>query len=127
MENFTKDTLFNDLPQQIKQKIMNIRNLGHPLTKTSFPTVRGFDHMAIPSSKSLNENFVKMIEAIPSKGAIEAIDATESLKSEFTEFTEFVNTYKNSINETDFISEMEKVIGLMESKYEKIARKFNIY
>lgn len=125
MEGFTKGTLFNDLPAIIKQKIINIRNLSFPSSKpTSYPPIKSFGHIAIPSSKSLSNTFLRMAES-PSALDRET-DATDCLRKEIAEFTEFVNCYRMEINETDFVGEFEKTIGLMESKYEKLTRDLDI-
>lgn len=125
MNGFTKDTLFNDLPQAVKQKIINIRNLSFPSSKlsSSIP-LKDFDHITVPSSKNLSSTFVRMATSFPSikKG----FDATESLKKEVDEFVEFVRLYRMETNDIDFVAELDKTIGLMENKYEKILRELNM-
>lgn len=124
MENFSKDTLFNDLPQNIKQKIMSIRKLGSEIPKQyTFAPLPNFDYIVVPSTKQLGKDFMR----IASTKLDKEIDVTESLKKKADEFNEFVNTYKTEINETDFISEMEKTIGLMENKFERMCRKTDLY
>ncbi|ELA42292.1 uncharacterized protein VICG_00692 [Vittaforma corneae ATCC 50505] len=131
METFSKDTLFNDLPQSIKQKIVNIRNLSiqyRSIPQTVYASgVKGdsselafFEHVSVPSSKSLCDTFLRMAQAIEK---LESVDATCDLKKELAEFSEFVNFYRLETNNIDFIGELEKTIGMMESKFEKIKEK----
>lgn len=131
METFSKDTLFNDLPQYIKQKIVSIRNLSiqhrsvpqadyTPGFKEGSSELAFFDHISVPSSKSLYDTFLRMAQVIEK---LETFDATNSLKEKLAEFSEFVGFYKLEVNNTDFIGELEKTIGMMESKFEKIKEK----
>lgn len=117
---FSKDTLFNDLPAHIKQRIINIRNLSiaHKSSQVPLPTtsVAIFDHISIPSSQ-LYDVFVKMVQAIEKP---KSFDATQNLKKECSEFADFVGFYRLETNNTDFIGEFEKTISVMENKYEKL-------
>jgi len=118
---FSKDTLFNDLPPKIKQKIINTRNLSmaHRSSPQALPITQSlalFDHIAVPSS-SLYDVFVRMAQAMEKP---ESLDATENLKKELADFMQFIGFYKLEANNTDFIGELEKTIGMLESKYEKL-------
>lgn len=124
MDFFSKDTLFNDLPQQIKQKIINLRNLSIQSKKVTSIPLKEFGHIAVPSSKGLCDNFLKMAKALEK---LQNFDATENLKKEFQEFEEFVNLYRMEVNNTDFIAEMERTIGMMEDKFNKLAKELNLY
>lgn len=125
MNGFTKDTLFNDLPQAVKQKIISIRNLSFPSGKlTSSASLKDFDHIAVPSSKNLSSTFLRMATSFPSIG--KGFDATESLRKEVDEFSEFVGLYRMETNDIDFIVELDKTIGLMESRYEKLLKGLNM-
>lgn len=125
MDFFSKDTLFNDLPQNIKQRIINIRNVslqhrglpGGSRAAGSPTELTLFDHISVPSSASLCETFLRMAQAIEK---IENVDATENLKKEARSFSEFVGFYRLETNNTDFIGELEKTIGMMENKFERL-------
>lgn len=122
MESFSKDTLFNDLPQIIKQKIINIRNLSiqHksiPLSSSNTTDLSFFEHISVPSSKNLCDTFLRMANSIPN---LENFDASANLKREIAEFSEFVAFYRLETNNTDFIGELEKTIGMMEDKFIKL-------
>lgn len=129
MEFFSKDTLFNNLPQIVKQKIVNIRNLSlqhrNPLyipeTDANISDCGGFEHIFVPSSKKLYDTFLKMAKVIQK---LESYDVTNNLRAEALEFIEFVKNYKMEINNTDFIAELEKTIGMMESKFEHLKNEF---
>lgn len=123
MEFFSKDTLFNDLPQNIKQKIINIRNMSVHPKKISLVSFKEFSHTTVPSSKGLIDDFLKMGKAYKK---LENFDATEGLKKELEEFEEFVNFYRMEVNNKDFVSEMEKTVGMMEDKFEKLNKDFNL-
>lgn len=125
MNGFTKDTLFNDLPQAVKQKIITIRNLSFPSVKLTEPApIKNFDHIAVPSSCRLSSTFLKMAKSFPS--ITKGFDATESLRKEVGEFMEFVNLHRMETNDIDFVAELDKTIGLMESKYEKLLKELNM-
>lgn len=122
MESFSKDTLFNDLPQIIKQKIINIRNLSiqHksiPLSSSNTTDLSFFEHISVPSSKNLCDTFLRMANSISN---LENFDASANLKREIAEFSEFVAFYRLETNNTDFIGELEKTIGMMEDKFIKL-------
>lgn len=129
MEFFSKDTLFNNLPQSVKQKIINIRNLSlqhrNPLyipgSDSGVSDCGFFEHISVPSSKKLYDAFLKMAKAIQK---LDNYDATDNLHTEALEFIEFVKNYKMEINNTDFIAEFEKTIGMMESKFESLKNDF---
>ncbi|KAM0680760.1 hypothetical protein GINT2_001033 [Glugoides intestinalis] len=120
---FTKDTLFNELPQTIKHKIMNIRSLSmqHKHTPThkedNSAVLNFFEHVSVPSSKSLHNKCLEIAKALEK---MEDFDATDALKKEVTEFSEFVSFYRMEINNIDFLAELEKTIGLMENSFEKL-------
>ena len=124
MDFFSNDTLFNDLPQNVKQKIINIRNLSVQSKKVAPMPFKEFGHLSVPSSKGLFENFLKMAKVYEK---LENFDVTTNLKKEFAEFEEFVNFYRMEVNNTDFICEMEKIIGMMEDRFEKLTKELNLY
>lgn len=124
MNGFTKDTLFNDLPQVVKQKIINIRNLSFPPGRLTVPVpIKDFDHIAVPASSRLSSTFLRMVKGFPS--IAKGVDATESLRREVGEFTELVNLHRMETNDIDFVAELDKTIGLMENRYEKLQRELN--
>lgn len=123
MDSFSKDTLFNDLPQSIKQKIINIRSLGVYKPGVCLEPMVEFEHVPMPSSTALFDTFIKMARAFEH---LDNFDATDSLRQEIAEFIEFVNIYKAQTNNVDFISELEKTIGVMEDKFNKICAELGI-
>lgn len=125
MEEFSKDTLFNDLPQVVKQKIINLRNLSFPQNRTtnSIP-LKKFGHVSIPSTDNLVETFLEMVSG--SSNLAKGFDATESFKTKAAEFSEFVNLYRMAVDEVDFVAEIDKTIGLMQNKYEKLVKELNL-
>lgn len=120
---FTKDTLFNELPQTIKQKIMNIRSLSmqykhtHTHKEDNSAALAFFEHISVPSSRSLHNTCLEIAKAFEK---MEDFDATDALKKDVSEFSEFVSLYRMEINNIDFIAELEKTIGLMENDFEKL-------
>lgn len=85
--------------------------------------ISNFSHITVPTSRNLSDSFLRMATYQNSA----PVDATNALRSECKEFEDFAKIYKESINEEDFISEMDKTIGMMQSKFEKISKRLNLW
>ncbi|KAI5173821.1 hypothetical protein PAEPH01_2045 [Pancytospora epiphaga] len=113
-----QDTPFNDLPQSLKQKIIHIRNLSTPQQTQTVPIpLKGPGEYPIPSAKYLHETALKLLASIQN---LRPTNVEASFKQELAEFKRFVEAYRTSINETDFIAEMDKMIQLLESRFKKL-------
>lgn len=113
-----KETLFNDLPQNIKQKIISVRNLGtfQPIGAAPVP-LKEFGSICIPSARGLHSTFLQICEMAKN---LKPSNVEESLRSEIAEFKRFVDAYKLSINDRDFVGEFDKTIQMMECRFRNI-------
>ncbi|KAI5151813.1 hypothetical protein ENBRE01_2404 [Enteropsectra breve] len=115
-------TRFNDLPHNIKQKIINIRN------KSNFKDLEIGTHqikdtgsMSVPSSKDISDKLAGICAVLNSTN--ERIDVSESLRKEIKELKEFVEAYNANINNKDVFGEIAGMIDMFEQRYKELARK----
>lgn len=116
--SITKDTLFNDLPQHVKQKIINIRTLGSLNRSESLPTpIKEYSHTSIPSVKNINDVFVDLCKCAQN---LKNFNCTQSLKDELNKFCLFSDLYRANLEEKDFVAEFEKTISMLESRFDAL-------
>lgn len=48
------------------------------------------------------------------------VNVEDKLKEEIAEFKGFMDAYKLSVNQKDFVSEIDKMVQLMECRFKKI-------
>jgi hypothetical protein len=113
-----QDAPFNDLPQTVKQKIINIRNLSAFQPSQAIPVpLRSPGNITVPSARYLHETALKVLSSIH---RLKPTNVETSFKEEVAGFRRFVEVYRASVNETDFVAEMDKMIQLLESRSKKL-------
>jgi len=121
MDSFSRETLFTDLPGDIKQKIVNIRNLSTKEDLVYHPVaLKEFTSIPVPSSVGIYNEFLGLYRKIEKIGPY---NAERQLEKELEELETFVKIYKNSIEEKDFMREMETTIRVLEAKYHMLNKK----
>ena len=121
MSIITKETPFNELPPNIKHKIINIRNAAsNKLQLGSFPHLRNFSSLSVPSSSSLYEDFLRVHQS--SHQLVES-NVEEHLRHELAEFQKLASAWNDSINEKDFVAELERTTALLESRLDQIRKR----
>lgn len=111
----TKDTLFNDLPRDIKQKIINIRNMGNmQFSALAQQPINELSHIIIPSEKQIRATFLELCEASQN---MQPVNAEAKLEEELAKFKKFSETYRSTLDSRNFIAELDKTVQLMEAKY----------
>lgn len=114
----SRETLFNDLPQGIKQKIINIRNIASLQPAKSSPApLKDLGNSSIPSCQPLRKTFMALCEASQS---LKPTNVEAALAAEVTELKAFIEAYKSSIECRDFVGEFEKTIQQLEARYKKL-------
>ncbi|KAI4291067.1 hypothetical protein PAPHI01_0367 [Pancytospora philotis] len=114
------DTMFTDLPQDIKQKIIKIRNLASGQTVQATPVpLKSFMTIAVPSTNKTYDNFLRLCEA--SKN-LKPTNVDSAFRAQLNEFKTYVELYKASAGEKDFIGEMDKTVQLLEMRYAKLRK-----
>ncbi|EED44077.1 hypothetical protein EBI_25987 [Enterocytozoon bieneusi H348] len=119
----SKETLFNDLPPELKKKLIELRNLSQ--NKFTFPKthpLKKIDHISIPSCNKLYDQFceiVKLTNCLSGKNSIE-----DNYNQSVKDFSQFANHYKNNINNLNIVDEFEKTIALFDEKYQELSKKY---
>lgn len=114
----TRETLFNDLPPEVKQRIINIRNMGAMQTQgTVAAPLRDLGNVSPPSVNDLHGEFLRLCSATRS---LRDTNINASLQDAVTEFREFVETYRGCAGDRDFVGEMDKTVQLLEARLRKL-------
>lgn len=114
----SRETQFNDLPPEIKQRIINIRNMGAMQIQSTTPVpLRDLGYVSPPSVQDLHSEFLALCSA--TRG-LRNTDVSASLQDAITELNEFVEAYKGCAGERDFVGEMDKTIQLLEARFKKL-------
>ena len=117
----TKETLFDELPTEVKQRIINIRSLGNMnFGSASLGSVRDVKSVVVPSSAPLCE---QVAELYNTARQLEQTNATDSLRKEFHSMVQLAEAYRGAVHEKDFIGEMDRVVSALEARYRKLSKK----
>lgn len=132
---YSKDTLFNDLPSDLKKKLVDLRNLSQ-LNYTFPKTHPLLDHgyTSIPSSEKYQEQFYELVGILRDIQNNTSTNNTNSNNKLSTEdhfaqesdyLMKFMNIYKNNQGNHSIVDEYEKTISMMDEKYREISAKHN--
>lgn len=114
------DTMFSDLPQDVKQKIIKIRSMASaPVSHSAAVPLKKFEAIAVPSSKPLYQDFLKLCEATKN---LRQTNVEDALRTQVEEFRRFVEAYKMAAGETDFVGELDRTIQALETRCSKLRK-----
>lgn len=135
IEPVTKETRFNELPQQIKQKMLNIYRSSHQqylsmemLKPTKFNLL--YSQTQDLQTRNLQKNFSLVVESAERlkrmwNGSKEDVDfryVHESLKKSLEEFKEETMLYKKNEGNTEFLDEITTTYMMLKNKLESLTR-----
>ncbi|EEQ81716.1 hypothetical protein NCER_101745 [Vairimorpha ceranae BRL01] len=127
-----KDTRFVDLPQNVKQKLINIHRLSHQVYITP-------EKMSIPSStelytqiinlqtsslqKNLNSisNNFNILKELPGKVDMSYVEA--QLRDNIANLKNEVKTYKEIDRNVDFCGVLETTFKILNKRYDAVNKK----
>lgn len=119
------ETLFNDLPEEIKKSLVELRNLSqkkytfgmsHPLKNTC-------ENITVPDCTKLHDEFSNYVSIFNQING-NVIVSQEYFQKEIAEFTEFRDFYNNNMNNKDIVDEFEATIAMMDKKYSEIKENY---
>ncbi|ORD95349.1 hypothetical protein HERIO_2563 [Hepatospora eriocheir] len=123
----TKDTLFNDLPLQMKQAVIELKNLSEfKLEKSVFPPLIDFSEFHIPESNRISEQFLTIVNNVEflEKNPNVKFDVKSNYYKDVKDHNKFADIYAKNITNNKPIEELEKTINLIEDRHMKMTREF---
>ncbi|KMV65843.1 hypothetical protein M970_071150 [Encephalitozoon cuniculi EcunIII-L] len=135
MEPITKETRFNELPQQIKQKLINIYRSSHQqylsmemLKPTKFNLL--YSQTQDLQTRNLQKNFKLLVESAEklkrmwnlNKDEVDFRYLHENLKKSLEEFKEEVMLYKKNEGNTEFLDEIAMTYAMLRNKLESLTK-----
>ncbi|KAG5859206.1 hypothetical protein KMI_08g13430 [Encephalitozoon hellem] len=135
MESTTKETRFNELPQQIKQKLINIYRSSHQqylsmemLKPTKFNLL--YSQTQDLQTRNLQKNFKLLVESAEklkrmwnlNKDEVDFRYLHESLKKALEELNEEVMLYKKNEESREFLDEIMMTYAMLRNKLESLTK-----
>ncbi|AFM98642.1 hypothetical protein EHEL_071160 [Encephalitozoon hellem ATCC 50504] len=135
MESITKETRFNELPQQIKQKLINIYRSSHQqylsmemLKPTKFNLL--YSQTQDLQTRNLQKNFKLLVESAEklkrmwnlNKDEVDFRYLHESLKKALEELNEEVMLYKKNEESREFLDEIMMTYAMLRNKLENLTK-----
>lgn len=119
----SKETLFNDLPENLKKQLVELRNLSQQKYTfgMSHPLKNMCENVTVPDCKKLQEQFTMFVDIFNNLNEKDIIVNPDYFQEQTKEFTTFKNFYKNNINNLDIANEFEATIAMMEKRYKEIS------
>ncbi|KAL6122303.1 hypothetical protein NUSPORA_00667 [Nucleospora cyclopteri] len=123
-QKLSKETIFNDLPSEVKKKLVEIRNMGqNSFTFAMSHPLKDMGSVSIPSCKNLYNQFLEIIKH--TEDLKDKQNISENYKTSVKNFKEFANEYKNNLNNKNIVDEFDKTYELMNLKYKDLIKKYN--
>lgn len=135
MESITKETRFNELPQQIKQKLINIYRSSHQqylsmemLKPTKFNLL--YSQTQDLQTRNLQKNFKLLVESAEklkrmwnfNKDEVDFRYLHENLKKALEELKEEVMLYKKNEENREFLDEITTTYAMLRNKLESLTK-----
>ncbi|AFN83363.1 hypothetical protein EROM_071120 [Encephalitozoon romaleae SJ-2008] len=135
MESITKETRFNELPQQIKQKLINIYRSSHQqylsmemLKPTKFNLL--YSQTQDLQTRNLQKNFKLLVESAEklkrmwnlNKDEADFRYLHENLKKALEELKEEVMLYKKNEENREFLDEITMTYAMLRNKLESLTK-----
>ncbi|ADM11877.1 uncharacterized protein Eint_071140 [Encephalitozoon intestinalis ATCC 50506] len=134
-EPITRETRFNELPQQIKQKLINIYRSSHQqylsmemLKPTKFNLL--YSQTQDLQTRNLQKNFRLLVESAEKlkrmwylcKDEVDFRYLHENLKKALDELKGEVMLYKKNEGNTEFLDEISMTYGMLKNKLESLTK-----
>lgn len=125
-DSYIKETLFNDLPEDFKKKLVELRNLSQEKFTfgMSHPLKNVCENVSIPDCDKLQNQFSEYVDIFNSIENKTLVVNPDYFHETAKEFTEFKNFYKNNLHNKDVVNEFECLYAMMEERYKEIKEKY---